>query len=149
MLGRKHHFSIKSSLGYIIFFAIFLPTFSYFSPNRKILAEDLNEGKINQLSQQAETAYSVNQYQRAIELWLKLEEETNSLSPQKLALIQANIASALFQIGEYGKAIKHWHEAIAIYRNLKSEQLLATNLTNQAKAYLALGANSFGTKKSV
>ena len=148
MLGRKHHFSIKSSLGYIIFFAIFLPTFSYFSPNRKILAEDLNEGKINQLSQQAEAAYSVNQYQRAIELWLKLEEETNSLSPQKLALIQANIASALFQIGEYGKAIKHWHEAIAIYRDLKSEQLLATNLTNQAKAYLALGRTLLAQKKA-
>ncbi len=149
MLTRKDLFPIRFSLGSLVFFAIFLFTFSDFSPGQKILAEDLNGEKINQLSARAEAAYSANQYRKAINLWLKiLKQQPRSLPPQKLALVQANIASTLFQIGKYGAAIRHWHKALAIYRDLETDEPLAVNLTNQARAYLALGQIFLAQKRA-
>ena len=144
MLARNLYSSLGCSLG-----TFFLLARAYFSPYQKVLAEDLGIEKIEQLSHQAEKAYSADRYQQAIDLWLEIiGQRKNLLSKQELALVRANIASTFFQIGNYGAAIKHWHEAIAIYRDLEAERLLAVNLTNQARAYLALGQTLLAQKRA-
>ena len=127
---------------------ILLIACSYTFTIPRVVAKDLDLKQIERLSSQAQTAYSANQYQQAINLWLKIAEQNpNPLSLPELALVRSNIASTLFGIGEYRAAIKHWYEAIAIYRDLETDEFLADNLTNQARAYLALGQTLLAEKR--
>ena len=121
---------------------------SYCSSPQKVLAETPRSEQGEQLSAQAETAYSADRYQQAINLWLKIiEQEPNPLSQTEIASIQLNIASTFFQIGDYGAAVRHWQKAIETYREVDSDKLLAASLVDQARAYLGLGQTDFATKR--
>ena len=137
------HLARRSSLWTILLIAC-----SYLSPHQQVSAKDLALDKIEQLSTQAETAYSANQYQKAINLWLKIiEKKPNPLSQPEIALVQLNIASTLFRIGNYGEAVRSWQKAIEIYRDLDSDRFLAASLVDQARAYLALGQTDLASKR--
>ena len=118
------------------------------SSHQKVLAETPSIEQGEQLSAQAETAYSADRYRQAINLWLKIiEQEPNHLSQTEIASIQLNIASTFFQIGDYGAAVRHWQKAIETYREVDSDKLLAASLVDQARAYLGLGQTDFATKR--
>ena len=138
--------NLYPSIGYRLS-VLFLITCSYFSSSQKVLAENPTVKQSEQFAQ-AETAYSNNRYQKAINLWLKIiESKSNSLSQAEIALVQLNIASTFFHIGDYGAAVRHWQKAIEIYQEVDSDKLLAASLVDQARAYLALGQTDFALKR--
>ena len=132
-ITRNLHPFIGVGLGIILWVA-----HSYCSSHQKVLAETPSVEQDEQLSAQAETAYSAERYRQAINLWLKIiEQEPNPLSQTEIASIQLNIASTFFQIGDYGAAVRHWQKAIETL-NLVSNQDAENNRV-LATAYLTLG----------
>lgn len=103
--------------------------------NQKLLAEDFTQGDSQQLLNE-------------IELWLVvIQQNSEQLSLQELALIESNIASNYLHMGNYAAAIQHWESAIKIYRTHQQPQLLAANLSDLAQAYLGLGQTLLAEKK--
>ncbi len=103
--------------------------------NQELLAEDLTQGDSKQLLNE-------------IELWLVvIQQNSEQLSPQELALIESNLASNYLNMGNYAAAIQHWESAIKIYRTHQQPQLLAANLSDLAQAYLGLGQTLLAENK--
>ena len=103
--------------------------------NQELLAEDFTQGDSKQLLNE-------------IELWLVvIQQNSEQLSPQELALIESNLASNYLNMGNYAAAIQHWESAIKIYRTHQQPQLLAANLSDLAQAYLGLGQTLLAENK--
>jgi tetratricopeptide (TPR) repeat protein len=90
----------------------------------------------------AKIAYNSGNYQKAIDIWLKILQ-SSSIDSKSLAQIYCNLASVYRQTGELGKAIRAWQKAIDIYEEESDEIMLARSLTDQAIALTQLGQTRF------
>lgn len=139
---------ILSSFARKSFLVVFFGCCLHFGFFHKVKAEEFVITNSPELRAIAEAAYSSSQYQKAIDSWLMIiQQEQSFVSRLELARIQSNIASTFYQIGKYGAAIRYWGKAIEIYRIEDNDKLLGINLTNQARAHLAIGQTLLAEKR--
>lgn len=106
------------------------------------------ENNPKKLGEKALADFALGQYNRAITQWEQLLQSSEGIDK---AITHANLGAAYRQIGKLSEAIKHWEQAIQIYRASKDNDSpgLVAALTDQAQAYNALGQFRQGMKRSL
>ncbi|HEY9606368.1 MAG TPA: tetratricopeptide repeat protein, partial [Allocoleopsis sp.] len=93
-----------------------------------------------QLVEQGVKAYQAGNVAQAIALWEQALPKIEA--PLDKAIVYSNLAIAYRKTGHLDRAIRHWEQAIQIYRAQNTDatrQLLAKLLTEQGQAYIDLG----------
>lgn len=93
-----------------------------------------------QLVEQGVKAYQAGNVAQAIALWEQALPQIKA--PLDKAIVYSNLAIAYRKTGQLDRAIRHWEQAIQIYRAQNADatrQLLAKLLTEQGQAYSDLG----------
>ncbi|AFZ18388.1 CHAT domain-containing protein [Allocoleopsis franciscana] len=112
------------------------------TPQRQFTASIPSQEPYSQVVQQGVERYQAGKFTEAIALWQKVLSQITS--PKERAALYSNLALAYRQIGQSGKAIAHWQQAIQIYQHQDDQAArsqLPKLLTEQAQAYNELGQN--------